>query len=131
MTNGVRPGGLSIAGTGTLSQPAQFLPEILSVASVLEMSTNRLRVVLPPQVVGPQTLRVASLDISSGQLTPVFTGGFVVDVTLSPDGEFAAGYLYRTPADQQGPLSFTNLQSGEQVVLAAPARVTDFTWARP
>ena len=131
LTDGVRPGGLSIAGTGTLSQPAQFLPEILSVESAVEISTNQLRVVLPPQLVGPRTLRVASLDVSSGELAPLYSGGFLVATSLSSDGEFAAGYLYQAGDDLQGPLSFVNLQTGEQVVLNAPETVADFIWAKP
>ncbi len=70
LTKGARPGGLSIAGLGTLTQPAPILPEILPVESLRELGTNRLRMVLPRQVVGPETLRVASLDVSSWRSGP-------------------------------------------------------------
>jgi len=128
MAGSQRPGGLSIAGTGSLTQPARFLPEILSVQAVREISANQLRLVLPERAVGPQMLRVAAFDITSGQLAPEHTGGFMVNPSLSPDGTFAAGYRYQTSSGR-GPLTFRNLQTGEQVVLAQPAEVWRFRWS--
>jgi hypothetical protein len=127
-----RRGGLSIAGLGTLSQPAQFLPDILSVQSAREISPNQVRLVLPERLLGPQTLRTAGLDITTGSLTPAFTGGYIDQPMLSPDGQFVGGYAYRVPfADGwRGPLTFLDLQTGEQVVLTTPPSVWDFTWAQ-
>lgn len=127
---GQRPGGLSIAGTGSLTQPAQFLPDILSIESVQEFSPNQLRLTLPERRVGPQVLRTASLDVTTGQLSPAPTGGFMVRPLLSPDGTFAAGYVYQTGEEGRGPLTIRNLQTDEQVRLAAPAEVWDFVWAQ-
>ncbi len=131
LADGQRPGGLSIAGTGSLTQPAQFLPDILSVAAVQEISANQLRLVLPERTVGPQVLRTASMDVTTGQLSPAPTGGFMVSPALSPDGTFAAGYVYQSGEEGRGPLTFRNLQTDEQVKLAQPAEVWDFVWAQP
>ena len=134
IADGTRPGGLSIAGTGSLNQPAQFLPDILSVGHVQEITPNQLRLVLPERQIGPQMLRVGAFDVSTGQLAAVHSGGFVVDARLSPDGQFAAGYLYRAPRtlewdDGRGPLTFFNLQTGEQGVLAQPSEVWAIRWS--
>jgi Tol biopolymer transport system component len=136
IADGVRPGGLSIAGTGSLNQPAQFLPDILSVQSVREISPNQLRLVLPTHLVGPRSLRVAGFDVTTGQLSAAQTGGFIIDPVLSPDGTFAAGYVYRAPQtgvddDGRGPLTIINLATNEQVVLSQPAEAWDFTWTQP
>jgi hypothetical protein len=136
IADGRRPGGLSIVGTGSLNQPAQFLPDILSVQSVRETSANQLRLVLPEHLVGPRHLRTAAFDVTTGQLSPAQTGGFVIDPVLSPDGRFAAGYVYRAQRavawdDGRGPLTIFNLETGEQVVLSQPAEAWDFTWAQP
>ncbi|MAS37088.1 MAG: hypothetical protein CL610_24020 [Anaerolineaceae bacterium] len=131
---GARPGGLSIAGTGSVNQPAQFLPDILSVQAVQEIAPNQLRLVLPERFVGPRTLRVGGFDVTTGTLTPVHSGGFLQDGVLSPDGQVVAGYLYRARQaaewdDGRGPLTFYNLETNEQTVLAQPAAVWHFVWA--
>ena len=127
-----RPGGLSIAGVGTLTQPAQFLPDILSIQSAREISPNQLRLILPERLLGPQTMRVAELDVTTISLSPVQTGGIIDQPMLSPDGQFIAGYFYRIPTENgaAGPLTFLDVQTGEQVVLASPATVWNFAWAQ-
>ncbi len=132
MAENDRPGGLSIAGVGTLTQPAQFLPDILSVQAAREISPNQIQLVLPERLLGPQTLRIVGLDISTGDLTPIHTGGSVDQPHLSPDGQFIGGYAYRVIAGDRlaGPLTFIDLQTGEQVVLNTPATVWNFTWAQ-
>jgi Tol biopolymer transport system component len=134
IADGVRPGGLSIAGTGSLNQPARFLPDILSVQSVREISPNQLMLVLPQHLVGPRQLRIAAFDVTTGQLAPAQMSGFIVDPVLSPDGKFAAGYVYRAKQnvpwdDGRGPLMVMDLATGRQTVLTQPAEAWDFIWA--
>ncbi|MBZ0298911.1 MAG: hypothetical protein K8J31_04175 [Anaerolineae bacterium] len=131
LADGQRPGGLSIAGTASLTQPAQFLPDILSVQSAREVGANQLRLVLPEHLIGPQMLRVVAFDVTTGQLAPVHTGGFMVDAALSPDGTFAAGYVDQAGDEGRGPLTFRDLQTGQQVVLDRPAEGWHFVWAQP
>ena len=97
-----------------------------SVQAAREISANQQRLILPEHRVGPDMLRVASLDVTTGQVAPVQTGGFMVDPSLSPDGRFAAGYTYQTGA--RGPLTLRNLETGEQFRLSQPAAVWDTKW---
>ena len=101
-----RPGGLSIAGTATLTQPAQFLPEILSVQAAREISPNQLRLALPERLLGPQTLRIAAFDISTADLAPLYTGGIIDQPRLSPDGQFVGGYNATAEIDRLGQLQY-------------------------
>jgi hypothetical protein len=112
------------------------LPDFVSVQSVREVSPNQLRLTLPERRFGPQQLRTAAFDVTTGQLAAAPTGGFMVDATLSPDGKFAAGYVYvaREPIESDpgsGPLTFRNLETGEQTVLTQPAAAWHFVWAQP
>jgi Tol biopolymer transport system component len=124
---GGRAGGLALAGTDSLDQPAQLLPDFLPVQTVREISPGRLLLALPERLTGPVMLRVAALEVINAQLTPVQTGGFMVDPALAPDGAYAAGYVYRDSSGF-GPLTLRNLRTGEQVILAAPAVVSNFVW---
>lgn len=130
---GVRPGGLSIAGTGSANQPAQFLPDFVPVQAARETAPNQLRLVLPERLTGPQLLRIAAFDVSTGTLTAGQSGGFMVEPLLSPDGQFAAGYIYRaTPSegtdDGRGPLTVRNLETGEQFAVSTPPAIWNLSW---
>ena len=125
-----RPGGLAIAGVASLTQPAQFLPDIVPVQAAQEISTNQLRLILPSRNIGPDVLRVASLDVTTGQLASVQNGGFLVNPTLSPDGLFAVGFGYQIGKGEttSGPLILRNLETGEQFRIGEPPAVWDVSW---
>jgi len=113
----VNPADLSRQELVSLPYPARVL-------SMREVEAGKVRVVIGSYQRGPRSLTVLDLDVTTGAMTPFSSGGFMTNPLLSPDGAWAAGLTHL-----DGQLTFRNLESGEQVVLAEPPRLNTFQWA--
>lgn len=100
------------------------LPFPARVLSMREIEPGKVRVIIGSYQSLPRSLTVLDLDVATGAMTPFSNGGFVTDPVLSPDGNWVAGLTH-----QNGQLTFRNLQTGQQVVLAEPPTLNTFQWA--
>jgi WD40 repeat protein len=99
------------------------LPFPVHVLSIRQMDAVKVRLVLGSYASGPAALNVVDMDATTGAITPVASGGFMVNPQLSPNGTFLAG---QTHVD--GGLAFRDLTTGKTVVLASPPNASNFAW---
>lgn len=124
------PGGLPTEQTVAAFNPADSaltalaaIPYPARIAAAQQTGTGQARLVLKNQLPGPRALNVVDVRTDTGALSPVGSGGFMVNPALSPDGGWLAGQTY-----PGGPLVFRNLQTGQQMALSQPASARDFQW---
>lgn len=104
--------------------PLASIPYPVRIALAREIASGQVRLVLRNALPGPHALNVVDLRTDTGALSAVGSGGFMVQPALSPDGAWLGGQTY-----DGGPLTFRNLQTGQQVVLSEPQNMTAFQWA--
>ena len=102
----------------TIPRPAR----IIAMRDVLAV---RARLALGSTLPGPRALNVVDMLATTGAISGVGSGGFMVNPTFSPDGRFLAGQTH-----DSGPLTIRDLDSGQQVVLNAPPQMSDYSWVR-
>ena len=104
------------AKIATIPQPAR----IVTMQAVVAV---RARLILGSSLIGPRALNVADMLTTTGAITAVGSGGFMVTPVLSPDGRFVAGQTH-----VGGALTIRDMQTGKQVVLTAPPQISSFSW---
>ncbi len=119
------PQTLVILNPSNLSQLTALaaLPYPEHVLDLREVRPGRVRLALGSLRPGPRALAVVEMDMTSGAITPVGDGGYLLDPSLSPDGRFLAGR-----AGAGGALAFRSLETGRQVVLDTPPGAHAFQW---
>jgi Tol biopolymer transport system component len=125
-------GGLHLTDANTLDAPAVLLADTVAVLDASELEPGTLRLLMAASASGPSALRVVDMNTTTGALVPAANGGFITSPSLSPDGQFVAGYRYlmmnENTSSQEGPLTIRDLTSGQQVILNEPSPVWDFQW---
>jgi hypothetical protein len=125
-------GGVHFTDANALNAPAVLLAETVAVLEAAELEPGMLRLLMTTNRIGPAALRVVDMNITTGALIPVASGGFISAPSLSPDGQYIAGYRYLALNESarrlEGPLTIRNLVDGQQVVLSAPSPVWGFQW---
>ncbi len=85
----------------------------------------RARLILGSSLIGPRALNVADMLTTTGAISAVGYGGFMVSPVISPDGRYVAGQTH-----EKGALTVRDMQTGKQMVLAAPPQISGFSWVR-
>ncbi|MBN8619069.1 MAG: hypothetical protein J0L63_09185 [Anaerolineae bacterium] len=104
------------ARIATIPQPARII-------TMRDIAAVRARIVVGSALVGPRALSVVDMLTTTGAITGVGTGGFMVNPLLSPDGRFLVGQTH-----DGGALTIKDLQTGRQVILNAPPHIMHFSW---
>jgi hypothetical protein len=104
--------------------PLASIPYPARITEEQEIAAGQVRLVVQNALPGPHRLNVVDMRTDTGALSGVGLGGFMVHPALSPDGTWLAGQIH-----DGGPLTFRNLQTGQQVILNEPQNVEDFQWA--
>lgn len=104
--------------------PLASIPYPARIELAREITPGQVRLVLQNVLPGPHMLNVVDLQTDTGALSGVGIGGFMVHPVLSPDGTWLGGQTH-----DDGPLTFRNLQTGQQVILNQPQNVRAFQWA--
>jgi Tol biopolymer transport system component len=104
------------AKIATIPQPAR-------IVTMEDVVAARARLVLGTSLIGPRALNVADMLTTTGAITAVGSGGFMVTPVISPDGRYVAGETH-----EGGALTIRDMQTGKQVVLAAPPQISGFSW---
>ncbi len=122
--------GLQLWNVNSLSEPAILLPDLVSVSEVVEVEPGVLRIVIDTGAQFVSPLRVVDMRIEDGVTTFVSAHGFAEEPTLSPGGDFIAGFAGTNvaPGVVRGSLTLIDNMTGEQVILSEPKSVWDFKW---
>ncbi|MBI5667258.1 MAG: PD40 domain-containing protein [Chloroflexi bacterium] len=104
--------------------PLASIPYPAQIVTARDIAPGQVRLVLRNMLPGPRALNVVDLRTDTGALSAVGSGGFMVNPTLSPDGDTLAGQTH-----DGGPLTVRDLSTGQQTVLAAPLALDDYRWA--
>ncbi len=101
------------------------IPQPARIVTMQDVVAARARLVLGSSQIGPRALNVADMLTTTGAITAVGNGGFMVLPVLSPDGRYLAGQTH-----EGGALTIRDLQTGQQVTLTAPPQISSFSWLR-
>ncbi|MBI1279972.1 MAG: hypothetical protein GC179_17730 [Anaerolineaceae bacterium] len=101
------------------------IPQPARIVTMQDIIAARARMVLGTSLIGPRALNVADMLTTTGAINAVGSGGFMVSPLLSPDGRYVAGQTH-----EGGALTVRDMQTGKQVVLAAPPKISEFSWVR-
>lgn len=101
------------------------IPQPARIVAMQDVVAARARVVLGSFLIGPRALNVADMLTTTGAISAVGYGGFMVLPVISPDGRYLAGQTHA-----KGALTVRDLQTGKQVILAAPPEMSAFSWVR-
>jgi Tol biopolymer transport system component len=104
------------AKIATIPQPAR-------IVTMQDIVAVRARLILGTSLIGPRALNVADMLTTTGAISAVGSAGFMVMPTISPDGRYVAGQTH-----EGGALTVRDMQTGKQVVLAAPPQISGFSW---
>ncbi len=99
------------------------IPQPARIVTMQGVVAARARLVLGSSQIGPRALNVADMLTTTGAISAVGSGGFMVAPLLSPDGRYLAGQTH-----EGGALTVRDMQTGQQVVLAAPPQISSFSW---
>ena len=99
------------------------IPQPARIVNMQDIAASRARLILGSSLIGPRALNVADMLTTTGAISAVGSGGFMVNPLLSPDGLYIAGQTH-----DGGALTIRDLQTGKQVVLAAPPQISGFSW---
>jgi Tol biopolymer transport system component len=99
------------------------LPYPARIEAAWEIAAGQVRLLLGTYQRGPNALRAVDLNVSTGEQRLVAEAGFIADPVLSPDGGWVAGQTHR-----DGPLTFRELASGQQVLLTSLPAAKAFQW---
>jgi len=99
------------------------IPQPARIVTMQDIVAARARLILGTSLIGPRSLNVADMLTTTGAISAVGSGGFMVSPLLSPDGRYIAGLTH-----EGGALTVRDMQTGKQVVLAAPPNISGFSW---
>ncbi len=99
------------------------IPQPARIVTMQDVVAARARLVLGSSLIGPRALNVADMLTTTGAISAVGSGGFMVNPLISPDGRYIAGLTH-----EKGALTIKDMQTGNQVVLAAPPQISMFSW---
>ncbi|MCA0457019.1 MAG: hypothetical protein LCI00_23815 [Chloroflexi bacterium] len=101
------------------------IPQPARIVTMQDVVASRARLVLGSSQIGPRALNVADMLTTTGAITAVGSGGFMVLPVLSPDGRYLAGQTH-----EGGALTIRDMQTMQQVTLTAPPQISAFSWVR-
>ncbi len=101
------------------------IPQPARIVAMQDVVAARARLVLGSSLIGPRALNVADMLTTTGAISAVGYGGFMVSPVISPDGRYVAGQTH-----DKGALTVRDMQTGKQNVLAAPPQISGFSWVR-
>lgn len=101
------------------------IPQPARIVTMQDVVASRARLVLGSSQIGPRALNVADMLTTTGAISAVGTGGFMVLPVLSPDGRYLAGQTH-----DGGALTIRDMQTGQQTTLNVPPAISSFSWVR-